>query len=322
MNYYLFKLKFETAVHFGDSDSALSLYTSADHFCADTLFSALCHTANALQGQEGVIRLCRQAAAGELALSDSMPWRENRLYLPKPYMTAESRQEIPAALRKKMKRLSWIPVDTFGAFADSIHGGQLYQPEEKAGFGTHSEQTKVNLTGEQAVPYQVGLFQFDEDCGLYLIAGCQNEEQFENLEKLLRGLGISGIGGKVSAGYGRFSIVQAVPLHEAADLQLQWLNEALRRESAPRYLLLTTSLPSDSELDSVMAGASYQLLRRGGFANGNDATPNHLKKQTQYYLAAGSVLPNRFKGQLFDVGGSEHHPVYRYSIPILLGVFL
>ena len=45
MNYFLFKLSFHTPCHFGSSDSALSLYTSEDHFCADTLFSALCHTA-------------------------------------------------------------------------------------------------------------------------------------------------------------------------------------------------------------------------------------------------------------------------------------
>lgn len=40
MNYFLFKLSFHTPCHFGSSDSALSLYTSEDHFCADTLFSA------------------------------------------------------------------------------------------------------------------------------------------------------------------------------------------------------------------------------------------------------------------------------------------
>ena len=40
MNYFLFKLQFDTAVHFGGSDSALSLYTSEETLRADTLFSA------------------------------------------------------------------------------------------------------------------------------------------------------------------------------------------------------------------------------------------------------------------------------------------
>ena len=40
MDYFLYKLKFDGAVHFGQSESALSLYTTADHFRADTFFSA------------------------------------------------------------------------------------------------------------------------------------------------------------------------------------------------------------------------------------------------------------------------------------------
>lgn len=38
MNYFLFKLQFDTAVHFGGADSALSLYTSEEALRADTLF--------------------------------------------------------------------------------------------------------------------------------------------------------------------------------------------------------------------------------------------------------------------------------------------
>lgn len=80
MNYFLFKLSFHTPCHFGTSDSALSLYTSEDHFCADTLFSALCHTARTLYGNSGVEALiekpkriscfsptpCRGAASGTI----------------------------------------------------------------------------------------------------------------------------------------------------------------------------------------------------------------------------------------------------------------
>ena len=56
MNYFLFKLQFETAVHFGSSDAALSLATSEEHIRADTLFSALCQTALCLYGRAGAGR--------------------------------------------------------------------------------------------------------------------------------------------------------------------------------------------------------------------------------------------------------------------------
>ena len=70
MRSFLYKLQFTTPVHFGPSDSALSLYSSGATFCADTLFSALCHTALALQGPAGLEALCRWVQAGELLLSD------------------------------------------------------------------------------------------------------------------------------------------------------------------------------------------------------------------------------------------------------------
>lgn len=54
MNYSLIRLRFDGLAHFGTSDSALSLFTSEDHFYADTLFSALCHTALSLHGIDGL----------------------------------------------------------------------------------------------------------------------------------------------------------------------------------------------------------------------------------------------------------------------------
>ena len=53
MNYFLIKLEFDSCVHFGTADSAQSLSASEDHVLADTLFSALCHTALQLHGQDG-----------------------------------------------------------------------------------------------------------------------------------------------------------------------------------------------------------------------------------------------------------------------------
>ena len=67
MNYSLIRLRFDGLAHFGTSDSALSLFTSEDHFYADTLFSALCHTALSLHGIDGLHSLLQQAADGQTA---------------------------------------------------------------------------------------------------------------------------------------------------------------------------------------------------------------------------------------------------------------
>ena len=90
----------------------------------------------------------KQAEAGELLLSDSMPWRElaheDVFYLPKPCAVSEKKQEVPADLRKKMKRLSWIPVSDMGRFEQSIRGDALYKPKDEA-FGIASERTSVSI---------------------------------------------------------------------------------------------------------------------------------------------------------------------------------
>jgi len=100
MNYFLFKLSFHTPCHFGSSDSALSLYTSEDHFCADTLFSALCHTARTLYGNSGVEALIEKAQKDQLFLSDAMPWCGERYYLPRPFLTARTDGHTAGADRK------------------------------------------------------------------------------------------------------------------------------------------------------------------------------------------------------------------------------
>lgn len=66
MSCFLFSLRFTAPVHFGLSDAAMSLYASEETFRADTLFSALCHTALHAEGEAGVTRLCEAVPAREI----------------------------------------------------------------------------------------------------------------------------------------------------------------------------------------------------------------------------------------------------------------
>ena len=269
MNSLLFKLRFTTAVHFGPSDSALSLYSSAETFCADTLFSALCHTAMSLWGVNGLQELCSQVRAGSLA------------------------------------------------------GGDAFEPRRySAEFGRPVETTRACVAdGEDTVPYAVGTFMFAPDHGLYILALCADEQQAGTLRTLLEALGVSGIGGKVTSGCGRFVLDDEIDLDAPFDDQTEWLSNALSGEHS-HYLLVTASLPRDDELDETLAGASFALVRRGGFVQSDTYAHTARKKRTQYFLASGSVLTRRFDGDLYEVGGGGAHPVYRYGCPVLLGVDL
>lgn len=319
MSCFLFNLRFTAPVHFGFSDAALSLYASEKTFRADTLFSALCHTALRAEGAAGAERLCSAVQKGELKLSDAMPYCGETLYLPKPFFHAPSSEMLPTAQRKAVKKLRWLPVCDFGAFSESVHGGAPFVPKETESFGVHEAHEKAAVTGKaDTEPYQVGAFRFRDDCGLWFMLCCP-EHDAEYYETLLRLLGMSGIGGKVSAGYGSFEIDDMVFLDEPFDDQTQWLSDALSCDSSA-YLLLTTALPADRELEETLDGSFYQLTRRSGFVQSETYSDTPQKKDTQFFLSAGSVLKRRFSGGLLQVGSAGTHPVYRYSSPVLLGV--
>lgn len=321
MNCLLYQLRFNTSVHFGGSDSALSLYSSEDHFRADTLFSALCHTALQLEGSSGLEKLISLTKADGLLLSDSMPWSGDCFYLPKPFFTAQTTQELPAEKRKAIKKLAWIPADRFGEYCDALRTGVFFE-SEGVSFGNSSEITKAMVPDQgDARPYPVGLYQFRENCGLYFLAMCGKPDDAKWLSSLVEALGITGIGGKISAGYGKFTVMNQIDLSCASHPGLVGLYRALTGTET-KAVLLTTSLPRDEELDRALDGAGYQLVRRSGFVASDTYAESPRKKQTQHYLAAGSVVQNRFSGDVYEIGTYGNHPVYRYSKPLFLGVNL
>lgn len=139
------------------------------------------------------------------------------------------------------------------------------------------------------------------------------------IRNLLTIVGLGGIGGKVSAGYGKYEIYDEFYLDDPWDEQTEFLNNALQNKNYKRNLLLTSSLPTDNELDKAIEGSTYNLIRRGGYIQ-SYSYQQPVKKQTQYFFAAGSMFLTRFEGDVYDVSRGAGHPVYRYAKPIFLGV--
>lgn len=307
MNYFRFRLRFDTPVHFGTPDSALSLYDSGDHFRGDTLFSALCHMALQGNGVEGLEELLALTRAGKLLLSDAMPWAGEDYYLPKPCQAAQASGELPPEKRKALKKLCWIPPGRMEEYCQCLKTGTLFEaPPLK--LGVSSEVTKVTVPDRgDGVPYPLGVFRFREDRGLYFLAGLEDENVLPRLTQWVELLGLTGIGGRVSTGYGKFTVT------EVAEVTSLW--PSLSRREGP-LLLLTTSLPREEELDAALAGAGFQLVRRGGFVASDGYAPTPRKKKTQYFLAAGAVVRAPFSGDLYGVGTGGGHPVYRYGKPL------
>ena len=328
MTYYLlYKLKFSTPVHFGDSSSAKSVESSTNTLCADTLFSALCHEAMRTFGQEGISGLLQAVRDNTLRFTDLFPYSGEILYLPRPVFPPRKAAQVDVADRKALKKLSWLPIEELSEFCLSLNGETKLDIERLTNqFGTYAVDTKVSLrSGDDSVPYRVGSFHFFEDCGLYGVVSSDDASCLERCLGLLERLGYTGLGGKLSSGYGKFSIdeyAEADSAHPCKNAQVESIFNGLR-EQGKLQMLLTTALPQESECAAALDGAFYTLRRRGGFIQSADFSENAQKKQTQYYLSAGSIFRNRFEGGLYEVSLCRGtHPVFRYSYPLFMGVEL
>ena len=322
MNYYLYKLKPKTPMHFGDSESSRSLERSLMSFCADTLFSGLCHVAYNLDGEEGIDRLVSEVKGGNLLISDGMPFFDDTLYLPKPFIKHSHSGNMIYKYGKELKKLSYIPVEKLKKFIEFTEGKETIDLEDyKSTFGIETVVTRASIRGEeQSKPYTIGAYRFKEDAGLYIILGYSSEELLEYIKKLLSLLGMGGIGGKTTSGYGRYEMDDEIYLDEPFDEQTNSLKEMLSHEQCNAYISITTALPLEMEMETALKESSFGLVRRGGFVSSETFAQRPYKKKTQYFLKSGSVFRNIFEGDIYDVSIGGTHPCYRYAKPIFLGV--
>lgn len=191
MNYKLYKLEFPSGVHFGRN----SLDSAECTFAADTLFSALCQE-SIKKSQETLDKLVEYVVQDKLRFSDSFPYMKDRYYLPKPLIHIENMEQNGDSVAKKAyKKLKFVPMDLF----ENYLKGNF--PIEEAGnldeLGTTMMKVSAAVRGEEETkPYRVGVFYYNEKCGLYFIVGYETEEELDFVEEILESLSLSGIGGK------------------------------------------------------------------------------------------------------------------------------
>ncbi|HHW46876.1 MAG TPA: type III-A CRISPR-associated RAMP protein Csm4 [Clostridiales bacterium] len=321
MSYYLYKLEFTTPLHIGDSKLANGLERSQLNICADTLFSALCHTIIQFDGEEKLKIFVNKVCSNKILFSDTLPYKRDTLFIPKPYINSHTDKKADLTKRKLLKKLPYIPLLTLGQFMNSVFGKEDFNPElVDNNFAQSRVDTKVNIPENDVTKlYSVASVSFNEGCGLYGIIKAKKEDA-EYITRLFGFLGVGGIGGKISSGYGKFKLAEMVPLGSSDNSQYQLLNQLLNNDTADYYISLTTALPTDHELDEVLDGATYNLIRRGGFMY-STSLQMPIKKQTQHCFCAGSVFRKKFEGDVYNVAPKDApHPAYRYLKPLFLGV--
>lgn len=308
----LIQFEFSSGVHFGDQ----RLENGRSTFGADTLFSAL--FIEALKRDEACAEALLNAVRDDrLNFSDGMPFMDERYYLPKPFIHIENKEEAgDSSVKKAYKKMAYVAVDCFDAF---LKGEMpLARTRDLEALGRFDMKTQVSLQKErdpeqqEPEPYRVKHFYFNPDCGLYILVRAAGEEERRLMADLLTSLSFVGIGGRRSSGLGKFtwreaSVPQAIVTRLAAGGSL--------------HMTLSNALPADGALSAALTGASYKLVRRGGFVASAAYAREQLRKRDLYVFAAGSCFKTRFAGQVADVStGAGSHPVYRLAKPFWMEV--
>lgn len=308
MIYNAFKLKFKTGVHIGDT----SLSDGELTFRSDSLFSALCSEA-VKQSHEELEKLYNLFLSGALCISDAMPFVGDTLFLPKPICYIESKNnDGDSVVKKQFKKLKYISSESLEKYLE----GKL-EPSENLeklnNLGSFSMRTNASIYGqEQSLPYNVGVYIFNEGSGLYVIAGGESEEQLSFLENCLSMLSYSGIGGRRSSGLGKFELARIKRLPD----------DVIKRliSYSGKSMLLSTALPTDDEMEKAMKNAEYSVARRGGFVGSPKFCSKSIRNKDVFMFTSGSCFENRFTGCILDVSRNGMHPVYRCGKPLWMGV--
>lgn len=307
MEYKVYKLEFRGAVHFGKNSIEDGEYI----FYADTLFSALCQEA-LKKGPDVLNCFYQYAKSGELLFSDAFPYMGDTYYLPKPMKRIESGNDRgDSVLKKAYKKLKYIPTEQFETYLSGKY--DVLNAPDISGLGYFEMKVSAAVRGEEETrPYRVGCYYYNKGNGLYVIVGYSEQKALQLAEDLLESLTFSGIGGRKTAGMGRFELLSG-KLPPSLHNRLE--------KSGSKYMTLSVSLPMDSELENALDGAEYLLCKRSGFVASDKYALQQQRKRDLYVLKAGTCVKEQYCGDVYDVSDkSGNHPVYRYAKPMFMEV--
>lgn len=291
MEVQAYKLDFQT-VHFGNGN----LNESIGSFNASRLYSALFLESLKLNVDKEFLDLSK---SDNFLLSDSFPLKDGEFYLPKPigYPKMPLNSESTKETRRKAKKSKKLRYIKYTDIEDYVEGN--CDVEKLDGIDSFFSKSTV-VTKKGIDPYEVGIINFKTS--LYILT-----IKHELLDMLMNSLQYSGIGGKRSSGYGRFTI-------EKLDIPNEFSKNIVINDSEYGvYMTLNTSIPNNGELGVVLPTAEYLLEKSSGFAY-STASKSLLRKQDLYKFTVGTTLTKTYSGDIFDVRPNGYpHPVWNYA---------
>lgn len=267
MKYYILQFKFLTPVHFGTAENKKSGNLQSFNCCADTFFSALVTETAALDG-ELCSRFIEAVQKGGLLFSDFLPYysgAEEELYVPVPYNCKEKVNPLDLQLSFKELCLQYEALRDHENMAyirvsgiyDYLHPYESTAKEqEKHDFGWSGVQRRLDFrNGGRA--YYVSNYTFAEGAGLYCIVGLDDGTLLEGLVKAVELLGLGGIGGRRSTGFGKF-VLKGAPqlLSEDCSGDAGMLKVLLENKTSSLQMSLSVLCPVQEQIATVKKARS------------------------------------------------------------------
>ena len=135
-------------------------------------------------------------------------------------------------------------------------------------------------------------------------------------------LGISGIGGKVSSGMGKYSL-EICNMDGEGEEKL--LYDMLENKNANVQMLMGAYHPKEEEIEKLKQdGYTYILENRDGFCTSPhfSSVNGSLKRKSCIMVTEGSCFAERLEGQILDLSYGDFHKVYRLGKTLFVGVSL
>lgn len=325
--YKILRLSFQTPVRFGNGKGASGLDTRKSNLSSDSLFSAIFTEYLRIFGEEEADKLITSFDKGETAISSLFPWKRKEngfsYYLPKPIISSFKSSDEDN-VKKHLKKIKFISLSNMNRYLEFIKGKAPLGNERDwdVEIGADMITDRVKLSGEKPEPYRVASFRFTENSGLYFVVRYIGEEQLNSLIKAVESLGMSGIGGKISSGMGKYCLEVC---DMSGDGEEKLLYNMLENEEAKVQMLIGACHPREEDIVKLKnEGYSYILEKRDGFCTSPRfcSDKGALKRKSCVMIVEGSCFSERLDGKILDLSYGNFHKVYRLGKTLFVGVSL
>lgn len=315
MSYSIYKLKFTSGIHIGDSQ--IGQESTLQTVRSDTFFGAIYSEYMRIFGDDELknnLELVR--------ISDLLPYKNEDYFIPKPFVAID-RDISPVSEtkidRKKVKALQYIPISKFNQYMSFLKTRENFPDDIDDDFGKRQIMTKnqISRQEEDTQLYNIEVFNFCENAGLYFILDCPDDFA-KKFDQTLESLGDTGIGAKKSIGFGKFEFEK---IKDNAKTDSEFSKNFLKTTGTDiRYMVLSSYLPAKEEIASLKTKSYYKLIKCSGFVTTPSYSDIPEKRKQVYMLASGSVLGFEPIGRVADLKLHGNHSVYRLAKPIVLEV--